>query len=306
LGLQTVTKTTHGKTATFVHAKKENRSVLLIPNSILADLPLATDWSEIDAVTEYNESLRKRLNKVIQETWTKKMTTMPKPLIKKALLNNPNLLKELLASYGKAKAEPYDFDSDPRGIVIWHETSREYAKKNPLTLQPAKSTDEVYAVVQKICQHFKYLVEDKGLHDLLFDSDGRPKIEKASQLLFFGIADAYCFSNGLDISREPATGRGPADFKVSRGYHERVIVEVKLSSNGKYLDGLTAQLPTYLKSEKAKHGIFLLIKIGDHEKKLRRIKKLHADLRKSGKSVPELIIIDALDNALRKQAQRRY
>ena len=82
------------------------------------------------------------------------------------------------------------------------------------------------------------------MDDLLFDSDGRAKIEKASQLLFFGIADAYCQSNNIDISREPQTGRGPADFKLSRGHNERVVVEVKLSSNGGYLDGLTAQLPT--------------------------------------------------------------
>jgi hypothetical protein len=295
LGLPTVTKTVHGKTITFVFCKKENKSVLLIPNSILADLPLATDWSEIDAVCEYNESIRKRLNKIIQDTWTKRMVAMPKSLIKQALLNNPILLKELLTNYAKAKAEPYDFESDPRGIVIWHKTSREYAKKNPLELKPAKSTDEVYDVVQKICHHFKHLIEEKGLHDLLFDSDGRPKIEKASQLLFFGIADAYCSSNNLDINREPQTGRGPADFKVSRGYHERVIVEVKLSSSGKYLDGLTAQLPTYLKAEKAKHGILLLMRVGEHDKKLQRIKRVHKSLKKSGKAVPDLLIVDALD-----------
>jgi hypothetical protein len=295
LGLQTVTRTVHGKTGTFILSQRNSKRVLLIPNSILADLPLAKDWTEIDAVCEYNESLRKRVNELIQKAWGKRVQRITKPQIKEVLLHHPELLRELLKSYAKAKAEPYDFESDPRGVFIWHETSREYAKKNPLPLQPAKTTDDVYVLVRKICEHFKHLVEEKGLNELLFDSEGRPKIEKASQLLFFGIADAYCVSNNIDITREPETGRGPADFKLSRGYHERVIVEAKLSSNGKYLDGLTAQLPTYLNAEKAKHGVLLLIKVGDHEKKLNRIKRVHSKLKKSGQPVPDLFIVDALE-----------
>lgn len=295
LGLQTVERAVHGKTGTFVVSQQHGKRVLLIPNSILADLPLAKDWSEIDAVCIYNESLRKRVNELIQKAWGRRVQRITKPQIKEVLLNHPELLRELLKCYAKAKAEPYDFESDPRGVFIWHETSREYAKKNPLQLPAVKTTDDVYAVVRTICEHFKHLVEEKGLNELLFDAEGRPKIEKASQLLFFGIADAYCVSNNIDISREPETGRGPADFKLSRGYHERVIVEAKLSSNGKYLDGLTAQLPTYLHAEKAKHGILLLIVVGDHEKKLQCIKRVHSKLKKNGQRVPDLFIVDALD-----------
>jgi hypothetical protein len=230
----------------------------------------------------------------VTEHIAKKLYTTAKTIID-AGIKNPSIFEVAVLFEDEFGAEPYDFESDPRGVIIWHETSREVAKKNPLHLPAVKTTDDVYAVVYKICEHFKHLVEEKRLNELLFDGDGRPKIEKASQLLFFGIADAYCFSNNIDISREPETGRGPADFKLSRGYHERVIVEAKLSSNGKYLDGLTAQLPTYLKAEKAKHGIHLLIQIGDHEKKLQRIRRLHSKLKKSGHRIPDLFIVDALD-----------
>ena len=81
---------------------------------------------------------------------------------------------------------------------------------------------------------------------------------------------------------------------MSNGYHERVIVEVKLSSNSKFLDGLTAQLPTYMHAENAKHGVFLLIKVGEHEKKLKHIVKVHRALKREGRSVPDLMIIDAI------------
>lgn len=294
LGLSTRRQHTSGKIATCVFAKSQNQPVLLIPNSILADLPLATDWSEIDEVCQYNQSLRQRVNRLVQKAWGRGVKRISKSQIKSVLLANPHLLRELLTNYARAKAQPYDFDSDPRGVIIWHQASREYAKQNPLQLPKVTTTDEVYVVLQMICEHFKHLVEERGLKELLFDSDGKPKIEKASQLLFFGIADAYCVSNNVDISREPETGRGPADFKLSRGYHERVIVEVKLSSNGKYLDGLTAQLPTYLNAEKAKHGLLLLIKVGHHEQRLQKITNEHARLKKKGQHVPNLMIIDAL------------
>jgi hypothetical protein len=295
LVLKTVEKVVHGKQGTFVFSNRDNQAVLLIPHSILADLPLATDWSEIDSVCEYNESFRQRINKLVQRSWRDRAKALTKSQLKSVLLTHPSLLKELLSKYAKAKAEPYDFDSDPRGCVIWHEESRKFAKQNPLSLQPAKTTDEVYGVVQQICQHFKHLVEQKGLDDLLFDSEGRAKPEKASQLLFFGVADAHCVANNLDISREPQTGRGPADFKVSKGYHERVIVEVKLSSNGKYLDGLVAQLPTYLKAEQANQGVLLLIKIGEHDRKVQRITKFHRKLKKAGNHMPDLIVVDAAE-----------
>jgi hypothetical protein len=55
------------------------------------------------------------------------------------------------------------------------------------------------------------------------------------------------------------------------------------------------QLPTYLNAEKAKHGVLLLIKVGEHEKKLNRIKRVHSKLKKSGQPVPDLFIVDALD-----------
>lgn len=269
--------------------------MLLIPSSLLADLPLATDWSQIDSVRAYNDSLRQQINKLVQRSWRDRAKALTKSELKSVLLTHPDLLRELLSRYAKAKAEPYDFENDPRGCIIWHAASREFAKQNPLPLQPAKTTEEVYRVVQQICQHFKHLIEQKGLDDLLFDSEGRAKPEKASQLLFFGIADAHCVANNLDISREPQTGRGPADFKVSKGYHERVIVEVKLTSNGKYLDGLVAQLPTYLKAEKANQGVFLLIKIGEHDRKVKRITRAHAKLKKAGSQVPDLIVVDATE-----------
>ncbi|MFH1496206.1 MAG: hypothetical protein ABII82_00135 [Verrucomicrobiota bacterium] len=304
LGVKTCERLVHGKKATFVKAKHGSSEILLIPVSLLAQLPLAQCVQDIDMVTAYGESLRNRLNKEIGKIWKKHSGTFTKSQVKGALLGNPKLLKDFLKAYIKADAQPYDLEKDPLGIVTWHRASRESARANPKPLTPPKDTAGVRDVVRSICEQFKFLIEEKGLQDLLFNESDAPKREGASQLLFFGVADAYCAASNLDISREPQTGRGPADFKVSKGYHERVIVELKLSSNGKYLDGLTEQLPTYLHAEKAAFGFLVLIKVGHHDLRLKKLGKLHSALTAEGKKLPELVVIDALKKPTASKLKR--
>lgn len=57
-----------------------------------------------------------------------------------------------------------------------------------------------------------------------------PRHERASQLLFFAVANVMCAINNVDISPEINSGGGPVDFKFSTGYRGRVLVELKLST----------------------------------------------------------------------------
>ncbi len=79
------------------------------------------------------------------------------------------------------------------------------------------------------------------------------------------IVRSYCKVNNTDISREPNIGRGPVDFKFSKGYEDRVLLEVKLARNGKFWNGVTEQLPQYLKSEEVDKGVFMVIVYTDKE-----------------------------------------
>jgi hypothetical protein len=51
------------------------------------------------------------------------------------------------------------------------------------------------------------------------------------------IGMSYRKANNLDISCEPDEGRGPVDFKLSRG-QDITVIEVKLSTNKQYLLGM--------------------------------------------------------------------
>jgi hypothetical protein len=93
------------------------------------------------------------------------------------------------------------------------------------------------------------------------------------------------------LSREPNAGRGPVDFKVSKGYHAKVTVEIKFTSND-IKSGYSKQLPIYNAAEKTEYSIFLIIRNSDLDVGLENVKKLQAVERKAGRRTPEIFEID--------------
>jgi len=161
-----------------------------------------------------------------------------------------------------------------------------------LKLPESPTLSEVEAVVLKICGHFKRLVEDNQLARLLYDKEGKPKHESAAQLLFYGIADAYCRANNLDLSPESDGGRGPVDFKMSRGFNGKVVVELKLTSNKQLLHGFESQLPIYQRAESAPKGILLVIDNGGAG--AARLRAFRGKVNDAGPLAPAVFWVDGV------------
>ena len=268
--------------------------IILVPHEILRHLPVAFDWSDIDVVCAYNEALRARVNALIGRTWKEARQKHTKREIKNTVLRHPSLMKELVEIYTSKTGMQYDFDRDPEGLISWNDIATQFATQHPLTFGLLKLTDDValLSCVRTICDQFGTLIENNGLNELLYDK-GKLKHERFAQLLFYGIADSYCDANNLELSREPNAGRGPVDFKLSKGYHAKVNVEVKYSSNTALVRGFTNQLPEYDKAEKAQHSIYMILKTTHSEASIKAVIKA-ADLAKQqGKRVPNVIIVDA-------------
>lgn len=237
------------------------KAIILVPKEFLRDLPIADSFMDIDWICKHNQKLRGYLNSVIEGSFKKISIKEQKGHIRSAIISDPEFLKQVLQAYKSAPIEFYDFDDDPKGEFIWYPVAKKVVKDYPLELklQNTPTLDEVFELVEKICEHFKVLVEDNQLCKLLYDRNGKRKHESAAQLLFFGIANSYCTANNIDITPESDAGRGPVDFKFSSGAHNKVLVEVKLVSNPNLSKGYKSQLPIYLKAEKSLKGIYLVI-----------------------------------------------
>ena len=76
------------------------------------------------------------------------------------------------------------------------------------------------------------------------------------------------------MSREVNNGCGPVDFKLSHGADDKVLVEVKLSSNPQLEHVREKQLPIYMTQEDTYRAIYLIIDNG-HPNKIEKFAKLY-------------------------------
>jgi|YNPMSStandDraft_1061717.scaffolds.fasta_scaffold40094_2 hypothetical protein len=270
-----------------------NGPLLLLPKELLRDLPVALTWDGIDHVVSTNRELRERLNRLIGETWKNKIK---KRQLRDLMLEDKNNIKSLIEFYKLNKADHYDFENDPKGEFIYYELGNRFAYNNPLALKITKyNIDGLKAIVEQIIEQFKRNIEFNGLNGHLYVKEGfryKPRHERFAQRLFYAVADSYCNANNLDINREPNAGNGPVDFKFSKGYHARVLVEIKLSSSKRLLQGLQKQLPAYQESESTTDSFYVVIKTTRSDKQIKRLLKFRDQELKNNKKIPKIIIID--------------
>ncbi len=268
-------------------------SIILLPYDILRDLPIAKDWEGVQRAAQENESLRKRVNKQIGGIWGKSSRDAKSKLKKEALSNKQNFLT-LIETFQNMEKEPYDAISDPKGEVTWTKyLDQDQLTEYPLVLNlsPSPTIDEVFQVVKKIVEQFTLLIENKGLWKELW-VNGKPRLEKAAQRLFFAVADSYCKANNIDITPEADSGSGPVDFKFSTSYQNRLLVEIKLSTNSKLITGYETQLEAYKLAEGSMRAIYLVIDVGKMGGKADMLLKKKNERIKKGFPVSDIVFID--------------
>jgi hypothetical protein len=272
----------------------EELPVVLVPKDILRALPIATDWSEVDDVVTHNAELRHRVNKLIGAIWERKTRREKKELIRRRALESRSAFETLLEVIRGVEARPYDLDGDPKGLVTWHKVRESIASLHPLklTLSGPKNAQSAINLVNTIIEHFRVLVEAKGLWRYLWE-DGQPRNEKNSQMIFYAIADAYCKANDVDVTPEAETGAGPVDFKFSSGYSIKVIVEVKHSNNSKLVSGYTKQLEAYRASVAPVCAFYLVIDVGGLGRKAERLIEIKNSKPRNSQPISEITIVDA-------------
>jgi hypothetical protein len=270
-----------------------HKRLLLLPKDLLHELPIAQEWEDISLVCMLNEEVRKEINEVIGDNWKQMTAARKKAAARKVLLGQPELLRALVEDYRNFELDAYNFDIDPLGECSWYEAVKSITEKEPLRLEKPRTASlaDIRMIVLAICNQFKALVEDKGLNEVLY-AEGKPRKERIAQRLFFGIAEAYCKANDLDISPETNSGRGAVDFKISAGYELRVIVETKLTTNSRLAHGYEKQIVEYKKAENNAAAIYLVIDNGGSAKRVADLVAIHNEALSAGISNCDLILVN--------------
>jgi hypothetical protein len=278
--------------------------VILVPQDILRKLPIAKDWDDVADATSKNQALRNRVNRHIGHIWAAK-TKRDKERLRTQALANREAFQTLLDAIHSVPTVPYDVGGDPDGLIIWAQIGEKFAENFPLNLQAFRlisNVDELYGLVQQIVEQFKQLVEHNGLNKELYREDKAPRHESTAQRLFFAVAYSYCKANDVDVSPEVDSGNGQVDFKFSKGFHARVLVEVKLSSNPRLAHGYQTQLEVYKRSETTMKALYIVIDVGGMGKKDTQIIRIRNEASRLGSPLSEVVFVDG---RLKKPASKR-
>lgn len=146
---------------------------------------------------------------------------------------------------------------------------------------PGNTYDEA---IQR-ANYLKDFIENKGGHRFFYVKGEPIAREEDIQLLY----RLVWFATPSDVTREANDGRGPVDFKISRGAKDKTLVEFKLASNSHLERNLEKQLPIYQKASDAKRALKVIIYFSAQEKE--RLDKI---LKKLGlTNNRSVVLIDA-------------
>jgi len=280
--------------------------IVFAPHSLLRPLPVAVSWDEISAAAERSRELRRDLNEIVfpvlKETLEEFKDKSPQE--KKEFRNG---FSKLLQLYRKVEVEPYDLRSDPKGYYLIQPFVEGETPQIKASFAP-RTPEQLITSVRELVGQFQRSIEDNGGNTLLYKrtSTGKllkekPHNEDVAQTMFYMIADVFCSTANIMLSRESDAGLGPVDFSLGTGYDSKVVVEIKKSTNRELESGYEKQVQAYQKSEKAVHSFFVVVVVKPGKKRsdelnpqLQRIKVAFEEKKAKKIPTPELVIIDGL------------
>lgn len=146
------------------------------------------------------------------------------------------------------------------------------------------SHDEAYARVMFL----KKVIEDMDGYRIFY-INGKPlRRENDLQIMY----RLVWYATEFDVNREVNNGRGPVDFKVSKGAKDATLVEFKLASNTKLKKNLSNQVEIYKAANCTDRAIKVILYFTEGE--YTKVNDILNDLGLQG--CPDIVLIDATDN----------
>jgi len=131
----------------------------------------------------------------------------------------------------------------------------------------------------------KNVIENKDGYRIFYLKGEPIKRESDLQIMF----RLTWFASPDDVTREANEGRGPVDFKISKGAFDKTLVEFKLASNTKLAQNLQKQVEIYKKAHDTEKSIKVILFFSIEEES--RARKILKDLELSDEKY--IILIDA-------------
>lgn len=248
--------------------------VLLCPERFLKDIPRVEPGEFWGWASNYEfATLRDDLNYDMGESISEGVKAARG---RDVAWKRPELVERYIEWIESRPLLPYDVEMDPKLLVGWVESGRQYARNLPFEVPATDTKDGFVAWVEELANEFQDAVENTDLWKALWDDNlTYHRNEKIVQAIASVMWRSQCKAQGIDISRETNMGRGAVDFKFSAGWERRALIEVKLIGSSGFFTGASKQLPQYLKSEQIDVGYYLCVGFADSDFEPDRLKQVN-------------------------------
>lgn len=182
----------------------------------------------------------------------------------KTYLNFPELVDWYIKLKEETGDEASDVSSEKVALTkfIFEHQVKEIQAKLAAETKFYQTGVTTYEETHQRLQFFKDVIEKKGGHKIFWHGDEAIQRESDLQIL----CKFIWYGSPSDASAEVNDGRGPVDFKISRGNFDKTLIEMKLAKNTQIKKNLEKQLPVYLAASEAKQGIKVIIYFTASEK----------------------------------------
>lgn len=145
--------------------------------------------------------------------------------------------------------------------------------------------DDTHEEAYKRVLFLKQVIENNDGYRIFYIK-GEPVKREADLQLMFRLT---WYATDDDVNSEVNNGRGPVDYKISRGSKDSTLVEFKLASNSKLKQNLAKQVEVYKAANQTKKSIKVILYFSDDE-----LDTVHRTMKELGlKEGKELVLIDA-------------
>lgn len=132
----------------------------------------------------------------------------------------------------------------------------------------------------------KDVIENKDGYKVFY-LDGKPISRENDLHIMYRLT---FFASKSDVTREANEGRGPVDFKISRGANNKTLVEFKLASNSKLKQNLEHQVEIYKKAHNAQKAIKVILYFSTFEQQ--KVQNVLKSLKLEND--PSIVLINAI------------
>lgn len=231
---------------------------------------------ETVASSTTDEQLRSQVNHYLKQKLNKKTRQGERRRAYDELLNKYPALFEWYIKFkedtgGEAKSvssekvqESENFYIEQFGELISQlDSETEFYKKGIDTFEECRAR----------IKFLKEEIENNGAYRIFYHK-GQPLQREADLQILFRLT---WYATPSDFNSEVNNGRGPVDFKASRGNKDKTIIEFKLAKNSKLKQNLEKQVKIYEDANRTKKSLKVIFYFSSEERI--KVKKFLSDLK---------------------------